>query len=280
MPLPPKLLKKGVTDMLRISDARMSGTAYGSVVLHMSPEAAAGGLLALVQNGDIVEMDVSKGKLELLVSEKEIARRRKSWKKPKPQLSRGYWRLYFDHVNQAHEGADLDFLVGGSGDFVPRDNHCWEDWVTFALFWLMAAVVFYQVFTRYVLDDSAGWTEEIARYFLVAVVFIGASMSVRKNNHIQVDYFYRLMPRAMGRILSTAVDVVRCLFLGYAVWLTWLLLQRIGNQPMAVIDLPVGWVFSAMLFGFALMFLRSLQVAWRHWRQGYSILERPEFPEV
>jgi L-arabonate dehydrase len=123
MPLPPKLLKKGVTDMLRISDARMSGTAYGSVVLHMSPEAAAGGLLALVQNGDMIEMDVSKGKLQLLVPEKEISRRRKGWKKPKPQLSRGYWRLYFDHVNQAHEGADLDFLVGGSGDFVPRDNH-------------------------------------------------------------------------------------------------------------------------------------------------------------
>jgi len=101
----------------------MSGTAYGSVVLHMSPEAAAGGLLALVQNGDIIEMDVAKGKLQLLVSEKEIARRRKGWKKPKPQLSRGYWRLYFDHVNQAHEGADLDFLVGSSGDFVPRDNH-------------------------------------------------------------------------------------------------------------------------------------------------------------
>jgi dihydroxy-acid dehydratase len=123
MPLPPKLLKKGVTDMLRISDARMSGTAYGSVVLHMSPEAAAGGLLALVENGDMIEMDVSKGKLQLLVSEKEISRRKKSWKKPRPQLSRGYWRLYFDHVNQAHEGADLDFLVGGSGDFVPRDNH-------------------------------------------------------------------------------------------------------------------------------------------------------------
>jgi len=156
----------------------------------------------------------------------------------------------------------------------------WEDWVTFALFWMMAAVVFYQVFTRYVLDDSAGWTEEIARYFLVAVVFIGASMSVRKNNHIQVDYFYRMMPRAMARVMSTLVDLVRCLFLGYAVWLTWLLLQRIGSQPMAVIDLPVGWVFSAMLFGFALMFLRSLQVAWRHWKLGYSVLERPEFPEA
>jgi TRAP-type C4-dicarboxylate transport system permease small subunit len=141
-------------------------------------------------------------------------------------------------------------------------------------------VVFYQVYTRYVLSDSAGWTEEIARYFLVAVVFIGASMSVRKNNHIHVDYFYRLMPRAMARVMSTLVDVVRCLFLGYAVWLTWLLLQRIGSQPMAVVDLPVGWVFSAMLFGFALMFLRSLQVAWRHWQLGYSVLERPEFPEV
>jgi TRAP-type C4-dicarboxylate transport system permease small subunit len=152
----------------------------------------------------------------------------------------------------------------------------WEDWITFVLFWIMAAVVFYQVYTRYVLSDSAGWTEEIARYFLVAVVFIGASMSVRKNNHIQVDYFYRLMPRAMGRVLSVAVDVLRCLFLGYCVWLTWLLLQRIGTQQMAVIDLPVGWVFGAMLFGFVLMFGRSLQVAWRHWKAGYSVLERPE----
>jgi TRAP-type C4-dicarboxylate transport system permease small subunit len=151
--------------------------------------------------------------------------------------------------------------------------------VTFVLFWLMAAVVFYQVYTRYVLSDSAGWTEEIARYFLVAVVFIGASMSVRKNNHIQVDYFYRLMPRAMARVMSTAVDVVRCLFLGYAVWLTWLLLQRIGSQQMAVIDLPVGWVFGAMLFGFSIMFMRSLQVAWRHWKLGYSVLERPEIHE-
>ncbi|HYD08443.1 MAG TPA: dihydroxy-acid dehydratase, partial [Reyranella sp.] len=123
MPLPPKLLKEGVTDMLRISDARMSGTAYGSVVLHMSPEAAAGGLLALVENGDVIELDVSKGSLQLLVPENVLLKRKKAWKAPKPQLERGYWRLYFDHVNQAHEGADLDFLVGKSGAFVPRDNH-------------------------------------------------------------------------------------------------------------------------------------------------------------
>ena len=109
--------------MLRISDARMSGTAYGSVVLHMSPEAAAGGLLALVENGDVIELDVSKGSLQLLVPENVLLKRKKAWKAPKPQLERGYWRLYFDHVNQAHEGADLDFLVGKSGAFVPRDNH-------------------------------------------------------------------------------------------------------------------------------------------------------------
>src|SRR3954470_3643125 len=123
MPLPPKLLKKGFTDMVRISDARMSGTAYGTVVLHISPEAAAGGVLALVENGDLIELDAAKRRLALKVPPRELARRRKAWKKPAPPLARGYWRLYFDHVLQANDGADLDFLVGKSGAFVPRDNH-------------------------------------------------------------------------------------------------------------------------------------------------------------
>jgi L-arabonate dehydrase len=123
MPLPQKLLRKGVTDMVRISDARMSGTAYGTVVLHACPEAAAGGPLALVRDGDMIELDVAKRKLNMLVGEKEIARRRKAWKRPKPHLARGYWKLYVEHVNQASEGADLDFLVGKSGADVPRDNH-------------------------------------------------------------------------------------------------------------------------------------------------------------
>jgi L-arabonate dehydrase len=123
MPLPPKLLKKGVTDMVRISDARMSGTAYGTVVLHIAPEAAAGGVLALVENGDMIELDVEKRKLSLLVSAAELQKRRKKWKKPKPPLERGYWKLYIDHVLQASDGADLDFLVGKSGPLVPRDNH-------------------------------------------------------------------------------------------------------------------------------------------------------------
>jgi dihydroxy-acid dehydratase len=123
MPLPPKLLKRGITDMVRVSDARMSGTAYGTVVLHVAPEAAAGGALALVENGDIIELDVARRRLELRVPDDELARRRRKWKEPEPPLERGYWRLYFDHVLQANEGADLDFLVGKSGAFVPRDNH-------------------------------------------------------------------------------------------------------------------------------------------------------------
>src|SRR5207302_923710 len=123
MPLPPKLLKKGVTDMVRISDARMSGTAYGTVVLHVCPEAAAGGALALVENGDMIELDVEKRRLALLVAEDVLLKRRKNWKLPAAPLERGYWKLYFDHVLQASEGADLDFLVGKSGAFVPRDNH-------------------------------------------------------------------------------------------------------------------------------------------------------------
>jgi len=123
MPLPPKVLRKGITDMVRISDARMSGTAYGTVVLHTAPEAAAGGPLALVQNGDLVELDVPARRLHLHVSDEELARRRAEWKAPEPPLQSGYWKLYTDHVLQADEGVDLDFLVGKRGSFVPRDNH-------------------------------------------------------------------------------------------------------------------------------------------------------------
>ena len=123
MPLPPKILRRGITDMVRISDARMSGTAYGTVVLHVVPEAAIGGPLALVQNGDIIELDVPRRLLHLHVTDEELARRQTLWKAPEPPLSSGYWKLYIDHVLQADEGLDLDFLVGKRGAFVPRDNH-------------------------------------------------------------------------------------------------------------------------------------------------------------
>jgi dihydroxy-acid dehydratase len=123
MPLPPKVLRKGITDMVRVSDARMSGTAYGTVVLHVAPEAAAGGPLALVQDGDMVELDVESRKLHLHVSDDELARRRAAWKAPEAPMSRGWTKLYFDHVQQANRGADLDFLVGKSGAGIPKDNH-------------------------------------------------------------------------------------------------------------------------------------------------------------
>ncbi len=123
MPLPPKVLKKGITDMVRISDARMSGTAYGTVVLHTAPEAAAGGPLAAVRNGDMIELDVAGRRLHLDIGDAELAARMQDWKPPEPPLKSGYWKLYIDHVLQADQGADLDFLVGKRGAFVPKDNH-------------------------------------------------------------------------------------------------------------------------------------------------------------
>ena len=123
MPLPPKVLRRGITDMVRISDARMSGTAYGTVVLHTAPEAAAGGPLALVQDGDLITLDVPQRQLHLHVDDAELARRLALWQPPAAPMQSGYWKLYIDHVLQADEGADLDFLVGQRGAAVPKDNH-------------------------------------------------------------------------------------------------------------------------------------------------------------
>ena len=123
MGLPPKILEKGIKDMVRVSDARMSGTAYGTVVLHTAPEAAAGGPLALVQDGDMIELDVAGRRLHLDVSDEELTLRRDAWTPPEPPMAGGYQRLYFDHVLQADEGVDLDFLVGQRGAAVPRESH-------------------------------------------------------------------------------------------------------------------------------------------------------------
>ncbi|WP_262246752.1 IlvD/Edd family dehydratase [Parapedobacter soli] len=123
MGIPMKLLEKGVTDMVRISDGRMSGTGFGTVVLHVSPEAAAGGTLALVEDGDLIQLDVAGRRLELLVDDEELARRRERMAHVANPFSRGYAKLYVDHVEQAHLGADFDFLKGGSGSEVSRDSH-------------------------------------------------------------------------------------------------------------------------------------------------------------
>lgn len=123
MALPKKLLQKGIRDMVRISDGRMSGTAYGTAVLHVSPESAIGGNLALVQNGDIIELDVEQRLLQLHVSDDTLAARRNAWTPPAPAANRGYVHLYINHVMGADQGADLDFLQGNSGSKVTRDSH-------------------------------------------------------------------------------------------------------------------------------------------------------------
>ena len=121
--LPARLLKEGVDDMIRISDGRMSGTAFGTVILHVSPESAEGGTLALVQDGDMIELDTAERRLHLDVPEAELARRRAAWQPRQPFMERGYVSMYLQHVQGADKGADLDFLVGGSGAFLTRGNH-------------------------------------------------------------------------------------------------------------------------------------------------------------
>jgi TRAP-type C4-dicarboxylate transport system permease small subunit len=164
-------------------------------------------------------------------------------------------------------------------DPVDLSSYGYEDWCALAIFWSLALVIFYQFLTRYVLNDSASWTEEIARYLLIGVAFVGAAMNVRKNNHIHVDFLYRFLPRWAGRPLSMAVDVARTLFLGYCIWLTYLLITKIGSSQMSVVNLPMGIVYGVVMFGFALMTLRAIQVAVGNWRRGYSVLERPELAD-
>ena len=116
LPVPKKLLDQGIRDVVRISDARMSGTSYGACVLHVSPEATLGGPLALVQDGDLIELDVEARRLDLLVPKSELKARRQQWKPPKAKASRGYVKLFIQHVTQAHEGCDFDFLQGTPGE--------------------------------------------------------------------------------------------------------------------------------------------------------------------
>jgi TRAP-type C4-dicarboxylate transport system permease small subunit len=152
-----------------------------------------------------------------------------------------------------------------------------EGWAALALFWLLGATVLYQFITRYVLNDSAAWTEEVARYMLIGVVFIGAAIGVSKNNHIQVDFFYRHMPAAMGLWLSRLVDVLRtAFFVAAAVMTVQMMLKIGGNTRMTVIDAPMNIVYGVCCIGFIAMAWRSLQVARVHWARGYSVLERPE----
>jgi TRAP-type C4-dicarboxylate transport system permease small subunit len=173
-------------------------------------------------------------------------------------------------------------LVDAEGHFhitdapIDLSHYTVEAWIAFAFFWVLAITIFYQFFTRYVLNDSAAWTEEIARYLLIAMVFVGIAAMVQLQRHIHVDFLYRFVPKAVGRALSTLVDVVRIVFFAYVTILTWQMMGKMENYKMTIVDLPMNIVYGICMFGFACAAARSVQIALINWRQGYSVLERPE----
>ena len=151
-----------------------------------------------------------------------------------------------------------------------------EDWVSLGFFWLLGLCVFYQFFTRYVLNDSAAWTEEIARYLLICTVFTGIAAAVRRTRHIHVDFLYRMIPAKAGRALSTLVDIMRIVFFALAVGLTIQMMLRMGSLKMTIVELPMNIIYGICALGFAAATVRSVQVAIENWRRGFSLLERPE----
>jgi TRAP-type C4-dicarboxylate transport system permease small subunit len=178
---------------------------------------------------------------------------------------------------------DMAPVMGADGQFHARDEAVdlsgttVEGWVALGFFWLLGATVFFQFFTRYVMNDSAAWTEEIARYLLVAVVFTGAVIGVVKNNHIQVDFFYKFMPPLVARAMASVVDVLRVGFFAAATVLSAMMMLKLGSSSrMTMVDLPMNWVYGICLLGFAAMNFRSVQIALLHRKRGYSVLERPD----
>ena len=177
---------------------------------------------------------------------------------------------------------DLPKVLGDDGEFHTQDEAVdlsgttLEGWIALGFFFLLALTVFYQFITRYAFNDSAAWTEEIARYFLIATVFTGAGIGVAKNTHIQVDFFYRHVPPLVGRWLARVVDLMRILFFATASVLTVELMIKLVDTRMTIVDLPMNLVYGVCLLGFVGMFGRSVWVMRIHLQRGYSMLERPE----
>jgi TRAP-type C4-dicarboxylate transport system permease small subunit len=159
---------------------------------------------------------------------------------------------------------------------VDLSGHGIEDWVTLAIFWVICGCVFLQFFTRYVLNNSFAWTEEIAIYCLVAVVFLGSSMCVRASRHIHVNFLYRYLSKPVGRALATMVDVAMVVLFAYLAFLVWRYASIIHDERMTTIDWPKYPFFLLIFAAFVLMALRALQVTIQNLRKGYSVLEKPE----
>lgn len=158
---------------------------------------------------------------------------------------------------------------------IDLSDHSPEDWVNLAIFWLMCGCVFLQFFTRYVLNNSFAWTEEVAIFCLVAIVFLGSAMCARTSRHIHVDFLYRYVGGLPGRALSTFVDVLRIIVFAYLAWLVWKYKSLIPDENMTTIDFPKWPFFMVVFVSFVLMALWSAKVAWDNLRRGYSVLERP-----
>jgi TRAP-type transport system small permease protein len=185
-------------------------------------------------------------------------------------------------MSELHDLDSMPHVMGEDGQFHATDeavdlsDTTFEGWIALAFFWLLGLTVFYQFFTRYALNNSASWTEEIARYLLIASVFTGSAIGVAKNNHIQVDFFYRYMPAKLSRAMATLVDIVRIAFFGVGTVLTWQMMEKLGNYKMTIVDLPMNLVYGVVMFGFATMCLRAIWVTRIHWQRGYTVLQRPE----
>jgi TRAP-type transport system small permease protein len=186
-------------------------------------------------------------------------------------------------MNEPNEAArSPEPILDDEGHFHAHDapvdlsHYLIEDWLSLGFFWLLGLCVFYQFFTRYAMNDSAAWTEEIARYLLMSTVFVAIGACVRRTRHIHVDFLYRLLPAPAGRVLSTAVDAIRIAFFAVAVGLTIQMMMRMGSLQMTIVDLPMNLIYGVCAFGFAAAALRSVQVMLENWRRGFSALERPE----
>ena len=145
-----------------------------------------------------------------------------------------------------------------------------EDYVVLIVFWVLAGVVFAQFFSRYVLNSSITWTEEIARYLLIFVGFAGSIMGVRRNSHIFVEVFYRFMPRKMGLAAARLVDVIKIVFFAIGTWLSWKIIPIMANHRMVSVNLPMSWIYIAVFGSFLIMTLRSIYLAYRHFRTGFT----------
>jgi TRAP-type C4-dicarboxylate transport system permease small subunit len=179
-------------------------------------------------------------------------------------------------TEERYSGPDLGAPVVGTSDDteVNLREYGPEDWVTLVFFWVLAIVVFLQFFTRYALNDSLAWTEEIARYLLTCVAFLGGGMAVRRFSHIHVEFLYLYYPRRLAYFLSTLVDVIRVIFFGYATWLCGKVTQILQTQPMVVVDWPMSIIYGICTVGFAVMTFRAIRVAVGNWHSGSSVLTR------